>query len=325
MSDRELLSQAKKLYAAGLYSVAREYFQQLKDTQPSGPYGELAEIKVADCSFMQRECSVSASQFEDFAKNHPSSRMRPYALIMAAEAHRASYAGLGRDPSSLEKALAQLDQLTASASDDSVYLDRAVALKRELADAIVAHERFVAAFYDRQEHQKAAVARRQYVENQWEPLVAKLAMFQLPESVAHAEEVDYVPPAESAGLSTSSEPVPSVLASATTETRARFVPETRYSVRGIQCGTSPRRQVIVTFNEDSLDRSVFAPIKNIATTEDAIEVHLPESRATPITIDCFGRGDLTVDEHGKITLVGAQEIETLALAYPSRLLMLVTR
>ena len=232
MSNRELLSQAKKLYAAGLYSVAREYFQQLKDVQPSGPYGEFTEIKVADCSFMQRETSIAASQFEDFAKNHPSSQMRPYALIMAAEAHRASYAGLGRDPSALEKALDQLDKLTSTSSNESVYQDRAVELKRELADALVAHEQFVASFYDRQKQEKAAVARRQYVESRWEPIVAQLAMFKIPESVAHAEEFEYTPPVHSQEISLPSSATASAPISPATESRARFVPETRYSVRG---------------------------------------------------------------------------------------------
>lgn len=84
--EGELLSEGKRLYESGLYSVAKDAFESLKEGYPNSSSAEFAAIKIADCLFETSEYTQARQRYEEFVREKPSSSEAPYALFRAGRA-----------------------------------------------------------------------------------------------------------------------------------------------------------------------------------------------------------------------------------------------
>jgi outer membrane protein assembly factor BamD len=120
LPELELFSNAKRQYQSGLYSVSRESFGAIKDNYPTGPYAEYSELKVADTHFENSDYQSAGLAYEEFTKNRPASSALAYAFLRAARSFELASAGIGRDPTPLQKALELYNSLIEN-YPNSVY------------------------------------------------------------------------------------------------------------------------------------------------------------------------------------------------------------
>ena len=172
--ESNLIRTGKRLYYAGLYSLAKEHFQSLRNGYPTSPYVEFAEIKSADCSFESREFPAAATAYEEFTKNHPGSKALAYMTYRAGLSYQQAHTGVGRDSTFLEKALEFYNKFLEQ-FPDSVYAPAVKKFRAETVEALAAHERKIVAFYKKKEKDKAAEGREKIVQEKWEPMIASTA------------------------------------------------------------------------------------------------------------------------------------------------------
>lgn len=164
-----LFESAKKSYQSRLYSVAKEQFTALQNNFPTGPYAEYAELKIADCSFYVKDYDISASLYEEYAKNHPGSLSAAYALLMSARSYHLSSKGIGHDAHALERAREMYSRLVEQ-YPDSIYSRQAAIYQQATISDLTANEMRVAEFYRKQGKEEAYNARLKIIKDKWQPL-----------------------------------------------------------------------------------------------------------------------------------------------------------
>ncbi len=156
--EEEMFQEAKRLFASGLYSVAKDAFQKIALTYPSGPYAEYAELKAAESEFLSGDYGASTLLFEQFVTAHPTSHEVPYALMRQAQGYLHSSKGPGRDTTPVEKALSVAEKILSQYSS-SAYAASAEKVRRESITQLAEHEKIVRDFYAEQNIPKAREAR----------------------------------------------------------------------------------------------------------------------------------------------------------------------
>lgn len=168
--EAELYREGKRLYELGLFSVARDQFEAIKNGYPTGAFTEFAEIKSADCLFQTQDYSGAAGMYEEFAKNRPLSSSTPYILVMAARSHQLASNGVGRDSAPVEKAVEIYDRILHD-YPDSPYRASILTWKQEAQQEMAATEKTILEFYEGRDKEKALAERKRVFEVRWAPLL----------------------------------------------------------------------------------------------------------------------------------------------------------
>ena len=166
----QLLKDAQESYEKELYTVARENFEKLRNSYPLGPYAEFAEIKIADSHYVQGQYSSAAAKYENFVKEHPASASLEYALIMAARSFQLSNRGIGRDPSSLNRALEFYNRVITD-FPLGVYKQDAAQFRIETMVLLAQHERKLLEYYRRNNSEAAYSSRLSEFKIRWKELI----------------------------------------------------------------------------------------------------------------------------------------------------------
>jgi outer membrane assembly lipoprotein YfiO len=319
-SEEKLFQTAQRLYEQEIYSVARDYFQSLKDRYPTGAYAELAEIKIAETFSQTRDHETAVSMFEEFARNHPSSQSVPYALAMAGRSTQLMFGGIGRDITPVERAVAKYDEFLARFPDSSLRSE-VQRFRLEAIRTIALAEQSIANYYQRRQKPMAVAARQEYVAKNLTPILAPptesaMASLNLAEisraslpKVLHASRVSQLP-------------------NNSADVRAAVVQQTRRAkqlsfVRRIECKESDFKQVYLYFNENAGDLSALPVNAGLKPQNGIITVDLKGDYFKPESVDCFGLGDLTVAGDGRVTLKTSSSVDLMVVSNPSRLLMVL--
>ncbi|MBN8549640.1 MAG: outer membrane protein assembly factor BamD [Deltaproteobacteria bacterium] len=323
-----LFQEAKRLYRAGLYTVAIDAFESIRLNYPLSPYVEFSELKVADGRYEMRDFALAATAYEEFAKNHPASPSMPYVLLRAGNSYRMTSKGIGRDPTPLEKAQGFFTRLLKE-YPHSTYSAQAKVFLNETDQALVDYQNFVINFYEHQENQKAVAARIKYFTEKYkdfEEVGRDAAVAEQPIQMAKAE------------LST-----PNLISAWRVENRELLSAEARAS-QASQVPESMRQGLLIADSQELLtldlqkincrDQKVFlylrSPITSrefldrystVAPKDGKIVIPLPNMSARQTTLDCFGKGDLTVTPNGELTLESNHSWDLMPLDYPPRLLL----
>jgi outer membrane assembly lipoprotein YfiO len=165
--EGDILAEAKQLYEAGMYSLARDKFQSIKDRFPLGAYGQFSELKVADCYYFNSEFNEAAKFYEGYLKSYPGSPDSPYIELQAARAHvHSAGGGTGRDRQPLERALAIYDGIVEKYTG-SEYSFAAERERAPLVDQLAAYDRLIIDFYKQRGNTAAVEAREQLFSERW--------------------------------------------------------------------------------------------------------------------------------------------------------------
>ena len=175
----QLLKDAEEAYEKELYTIARENFQKLHNSYALGPYAEFAQIKIADSYFIQGQYSSAATAYEGFIKEHPASVSLEYALTMAGRSFQLSNHGVGKDPSSLTRALEFYNRVISD-YPTGIYSREVSQYQQEVRITLAQHDESLLNFYHKTGQDAAYAKRLVEYKDKWQDLIAQ-GLVELPE------------------------------------------------------------------------------------------------------------------------------------------------
>jgi outer membrane protein assembly factor BamD len=166
---------AKQNYEKGLaelkdenYIEAQKYFQFVKQKYPFSKYAVMAELALADTQFAKGNYTEAIDSYKSFARLHPTHEKVEdgYVAFRIGESY---YKDMPDDvwilPPSYEKDQSAVLDAQRELNDflkkfpDSPYAKQAQNLRKEVLKRLVDHEVYVARFYLKGDHPKAAAMR----------------------------------------------------------------------------------------------------------------------------------------------------------------------
>jgi len=148
------------------FGEAIRYFEYVKNNFPYSQYAALADLAIADMSFDHDDWAGAANGYGEFVKSHPSHPQAAYAAYRVGLAH---YNDRPSDwflfPPSHEKDQAPLRAAVDGYSrflanyPKSEYVPKAQIELTECRERLVAHDRYVAKFYEKHSEWRGAANR----------------------------------------------------------------------------------------------------------------------------------------------------------------------
>ncbi len=327
MSPVELLDRSKRLYENALYSTAVESFQSLRDAYSPGPYAEFAEIKMADSNFAMRKFDLAAGNYEEFIKNHPSSKSLPYAMLRAGRSYELSNQGIGRDLGPLEKARVHYEKLIEQ-YPDSVYSFAGRKYYESIAEKVAEHDEFVIDFYKRRDKEAAVIAREKYFDSNIKPILQKA-------NLVLKENEKELQPEKTVNLET--EP-PNILdihrtSSLTVKRKAPAAPiaginksespakSAEYRIQSVNCSNERGEKIVILLNKEFNNESFLNKHNSIESRDGMLSFNLPNAQSREIEMNCFSESDLKITEKAAFRLKTSNSADLIALINPPRLLL----
>jgi len=166
---------AKQNYDKGMaelkdenYPEALKYFQFVKSKYPFSKFAVLAELAMADTQFARGNYTEAIDSYKSFGRLHPTHEKVEdgYVAFRICESYFKDMPddlwilppSYEKDQSAVVDALRELDDFKRK-FPDSTYQKRAVELRKQVLQRLVDHEVYVARFYLRGDHPKAAAMR----------------------------------------------------------------------------------------------------------------------------------------------------------------------
>jgi outer membrane protein assembly factor BamD len=166
---------AKQNYEKGMaelkdenYPEAQKYFQFVKQKYPFSKFAVLSELAIADSHFERGNYTDAIDAYKAFARLHPTHEKVEdgYCAFRIGESYFKDMPddiwilppSYEKDQSAVSDALRELNDF-AKKFPDSKYLKKSEVLRRQVQQRLVDHEVYVARFYLRGDHPKAAALR----------------------------------------------------------------------------------------------------------------------------------------------------------------------
>jgi outer membrane protein assembly factor BamD len=330
--EAQLLADSMRYFQAGLYTVAIDSFEKLRDGYPLGPYAELADIKVADSHFESSNFTAAAGFYEEFLKSRPDSQAVPYVLLRAARSNQLANRGIGRDAASLQKAAEFYDQLL-NRFPSSPYAEGAAVYRQQTRDLMAANEKVIVDFYKKRDKHMAYEARKKEFASRFGKPSDE---FELSEEIVPVAEK--LPPAPQGtrvlvetNLAGSDATLPRtpLLAPQANARQASKAPASGLFVRFLECNKTQRLVLLhlsTALNArgsiETQSPIVRGPLGSNAQGLALRVAGLKTLENAPLEKDCFGTRDLTVLPSGEVRLTTeADQAEVMELTNPPRILI----
>ncbi len=150
---------------------AEKIFGQVRRKFPYSRYAVLAELRLADCQFIQGSHATAAVSYQQFVKAHPTHEDAPYAAYKRGVSYYEMIPGdyfitpppHERDQAATRDARASLDAFIKR-YPNSEYVEPATELLKKAVRALVRHEIYVAEFYLSRGDRRAAAVRLEGVQ-----------------------------------------------------------------------------------------------------------------------------------------------------------------
>lgn len=157
-SADSLFREGEDYFARGRYEDAIAQWKRVRDTYQSPEMTALAEIKIADAQFEDKNYIEAAAAYEDFRKLHPTNDKAPYALFRQALSNYNQAGTIDTDQTAVKNAVTLFRTLIqqypkseyAAEAQDKLEICRQRQLQYEL---------YVARFYLRTDKYAAAIKR----------------------------------------------------------------------------------------------------------------------------------------------------------------------
>jgi len=157
-TPESLISEGLDAYQRKKYEKAIEAFQKLKDRFPYNQYAIVAELKLADSYFLNKDYALAATAYKEFEKLHPANEVIPYIIFQLGLCYFKEMPTIDRDQSFASQAAQEFERLIKT-YPKSEYAQQAqdnlVAAKKNL----VLHEFYIGEFYFKDKKYAAALGR----------------------------------------------------------------------------------------------------------------------------------------------------------------------
>ena len=154
----ELIQDGVQAYDKGQYRDALKNFEQLKDWYPFSKYAILAELKIADSHYHLQEYEEAVQAYQEFEQLHPRNEAIPYVVYQIGRSYYDRIDTIDRDQGSTQKALETFKRLIQQ-YPTSPYAQQSRAHILICLKDLAEHDFYVAIFYYKSEHYKAALHR----------------------------------------------------------------------------------------------------------------------------------------------------------------------
>ncbi len=150
--------EAVKLLEKKKYERSAEAFRRFKEEFPLSTYTPLAELRLADSLYFDKNYAEAIVQYEEFKKLHPTHPDIPYAIYQVGMCYLRQMRSVDRDQTPTERALEQFRYVVEN-FQQSKYTPEAAEKMQICQRQLAEQEFYIAHFYYRKEHYKAALGR----------------------------------------------------------------------------------------------------------------------------------------------------------------------
>lgn len=157
-TPESLIMEGLDAYQRKNYEKAGEAFQNLKDRFPYNSYAIVAELKLADSYFLNKEYLLAATAYKEFEKLHPANEIIPYVIFQLGMCYFNQMPTIDRDQSYAFQAVQEFERLIKN-YPRSEYVSQAEASLITAKKKLAAHEFYIGEFYFNQKNYKAALIR----------------------------------------------------------------------------------------------------------------------------------------------------------------------
>lgn len=157
-SADQLYKKANEAFNKKKYSDAIDYFYKLKYDYPAEAANVMADLKIADAHFYNKDYQGAITSYEDFRKLHPTSPHIPYAVYQLGLCHYKQILTIDRDQKHTQMALNEFYYLLTNYKSSS-YVPDAKEKYLDCQKRLSANEAYIAKFYYKKEKFKAAIHR----------------------------------------------------------------------------------------------------------------------------------------------------------------------
>lgn len=140
------------------YRGALKAFRTLKERYPYSRYAILAELKIGDAHFHRKEYPEAIAAYEEFASLHPKNEAVPYVLYQIGACYYEQLMTRDRDQTATREAISSFQRLVKS-YPSSAQTNKAKERIKICRELLAENELYVARFYYKSEHYKAALGR----------------------------------------------------------------------------------------------------------------------------------------------------------------------
>ena len=162
IAAEELSREGMTAYHEENYSTAIEYLEELISRFPFSKYAKEGELKLADCQYHRGKFVEAIASYSAFEQKHPTDKAMPYVLFQRAMCHFTMIDTLDRNTADAEKAITLFSRQLRT-FPDSPYIDQAKINIGIAQNFLAGHELYVAKYYIKVEKIKPAIARLEYL------------------------------------------------------------------------------------------------------------------------------------------------------------------
>lgn len=157
-SAQQLAENGMEAFEDEDYHDALAAFTTLKERYPYSRYAILAELKVGDAHFYRKEYPEAVAAYEDFIHLHPKNEAIPYVLYQIGASYYEQLLTEDRDQTPTYQAILAFQRLLKE-HPDSAYASKARESILDCRKLLAQHELYVANFYYKSKHYRAALSR----------------------------------------------------------------------------------------------------------------------------------------------------------------------
>jgi outer membrane protein assembly factor BamD len=157
-SPQMAYEEALRLLERKKYERSAEAFRKFKEDFPLSTYTPLADLRLGDSLFFDKNYAEAIVQYEDFKKLHPIHPEIPYAIYQIGMCHFKQILSIDRDQTETEKALEQFRYVVENFPQSKYAPDAKTKMqfcRRQLAE----QDFYIGHFYYRKGYYKAARGR----------------------------------------------------------------------------------------------------------------------------------------------------------------------
>jgi outer membrane protein assembly factor BamD len=159
---QEIMADGIKDLEAGRYQSAVEAFQNIKDRYPYSKYALIAELKMADALYLQKEYDLAYEAYGEFEKLHPKNKDIPYVIYQKGMCHFQQVKSIDREQGHTRNAQQEFERLIRRFPRDD-YANRARRNIRKCLIFLAEYELYVGHYYYKRGYYSAALGRYLYI------------------------------------------------------------------------------------------------------------------------------------------------------------------
>lgn len=153
-----LIQEGMDAYQQKKYERAVELFQTLKDRYPYSQYAILAELKLADSYYLNKDYELAVTGYKEFERLHPANEVISYIVFQQGMCYFKQMPTVDRDQSRTLLAVQEFNRLIKN-YPQSEFVPQAKANRDEALRNLVSHEFLIGEFYFKKGDCTAALGR----------------------------------------------------------------------------------------------------------------------------------------------------------------------